>query len=125
MGVKSRYWWEHHALTNIASSYPNQSKILSGLIRKRGWTFGGAIELEMKAIIDCAFEFRDDDKVPVGYHQHIDCHMIFDVKITFSRKARYVAGAGGHQTEPSKDIMFCKCYNTGQHSNCSYRGSAK
>ena len=56
----------------------------------------------MKAI-DCAFEFRDDDKMPVGY-QHIDCHMIFDVKITLDRKARYVAG--GHQTEPTKDITF-------------------
>jgi hypothetical protein len=55
------------------------------------------IELEMKAI-DCAFEFRD-----VGY-QHIDCHMIFDVKITLDREARYIAA--GHQTEPSKDIMF-------------------
>jgi hypothetical protein len=62
----------------------------------------------MKAI-DCAFEFRDDDKMPpVGYqpvgYQHIDCHMIFDVKITLDRKARYVAG--GHQTELSKDITF-------------------
>ena len=56
----------------------------------------------MKAI-DCAFEFREDDKIPVGY-QHIDCHMIFDVKITLDRKPRYVAG--GHQTEPTKDVTF-------------------
>jgi hypothetical protein len=56
----------------------------------------------MKAI-ECAFEFRDDDKMPVGY-QHIDCHMVFDVKITLDRKARYIAG--GHQTEPTKDVTF-------------------
>ena len=56
----------------------------------------------MKAI-DCAFEFRDDDKMPVG-HQHIDCHMVFDVKITLDCKAQYVAG--GHQTKPTKDVTF-------------------
>jgi len=53
--------------------------------------------------IEPAFEFREDDAMPVGY-QHIDCHMIFDVKITLERKARYVAG--GHQTEPTKDVTF-------------------
>ena len=61
-----------------------------------------AIEKEMKAI-DCAFEFPSDNKAPVGY-QKIDCHMVFDVKMTLERKARYVAG--GHQTEPSKDVTF-------------------
>jgi hypothetical protein len=50
-----------------------------------------AIEKEMKNI-DCAFHFPKD------------CHMIFDVKMTLERKARYVAG--GHQTEPTKDITF-------------------
>ncbi len=30
--------------------------------------------------------------------------MIFDVKMTLEQKARYVAG--GHQTEPSKDVTF-------------------
>jgi hypothetical protein len=39
-----------------------------------------AIKKEMKAI-ECAFEFKDNGKMPVG-HQHINCHMIFDVKIT-------------------------------------------
>jgi hypothetical protein len=61
-----------------------------------------AIEKEMKAI-ECAFEFKDDDKMPVG-HQHIDCHMVFDVKITLDRKARYVAG--GNQAEPTKEVTF-------------------
>jgi hypothetical protein len=53
--------------------------------------------------IGCAFEFPADDKPPVGY-QKIDCPMIFDVKMTLERKARYVAG--GHQTEPTKGITF-------------------
>ena len=32
---------------------------------------------------------------PVGY-EHINCHLIFDVKMYFRRKARFVAG--GHTT---------------------------
>jgi hypothetical protein len=55
-----------------------------------------AIEKEMKAIKH-AFEFCNNSVMPVGY-QKIDCHMIFDVKITLDCKARYLAG--GHQTEP-------------------------
>jgi hypothetical protein len=59
-----------------------KSKRLFGLIGKWGLTFGRKplLEKEMKAI-ECAFEFKDDDQMPVG-HQHIDCHMVFDVKIT-------------------------------------------
>jgi hypothetical protein len=53
--------------------------------------------------IDCAFEFPSDNKAPVGY-QKIDCHMVFDIKMTLERKAWYVTS--GHQTEPSKDITF-------------------
>lgn len=53
--------------------------------------------------INCAFHFPKDGKAPIGF-QKIDCHMIFDVKMTLERKARYVAG--GHQTEPTKDITF-------------------
>ena len=34
---------------------------------------------------------------PVGYQQ-IPCHMIFDVKMDFTRKVRYVAE--GHKTDP-------------------------
>jgi hypothetical protein len=56
----------------------------------------------MKAI-ERAFEFKDDDQMPVG-HQHINCHMVSDVKITLDRKVRYVAG--GHQTKPTKDVTF-------------------
>ena len=51
-----------------------------------------------------AFQFVDDDKVPVGYKK-IDCHMIFDVKLVgLIRKARFVAG--GHQTDPPADLVF-------------------
>ena len=44
----------------------------------------------MKNILS-AFEFIDDDVVP-KFYKHIDCHMIFDVKMDLTRKARFVAG---------------------------------
>jgi len=37
-----------------------------------------AIDKEMRNVIP-AFQFIDDDKVPIGY-KFIKCHMIFDVK---------------------------------------------
>jgi hypothetical protein len=43
-----------------------------------------------------AFEFNDNDKIPVGY-KHITCHIIFDIKSNLTRKARLVGGI--HQTE--------------------------
>ena len=64
------------------------------------WT--KAIEKEMKNVM-IAFEFRDDDKMPVGY-KHIDCHMIFAVKMDLTRKARLVAG--GHQTNVPKALTY-------------------
>jgi hypothetical protein len=39
-----------------------------------------AIEKAMRTI-NCAFKFPEDNREPVGY-QKIDCHMIFDVKMT-------------------------------------------
>ena len=37
-----------------------------------------AIDKEMRNVMP-AFEFCDDNKMPVGY-KHIDCHMVFDIK---------------------------------------------
>jgi hypothetical protein len=71
--------------------------------RDTGTTFWqDAISKEL-GTIDCALEFSEDGKAPVGY-QRINCHMIFDVKMTLQRKARFVAG--GHLTEPTKDMTF-------------------
>ncbi len=54
-----------------------------------------------------AFKFlEEDENIPFGY-KWIRCHMIFDVKMDFTRKARFVAG--GHRTDPI-------CHNLFQHS---------
>ena len=51
-----------------------------------------------------AFEILDEDApAPVG-HQQIRCHMIFDVKLDLTRKARYVAG--GHVTEAPSALTY-------------------
>jgi hypothetical protein len=60
------------------------------------------VEKEMQTI-NCALQFPKDNRALVGY-QKIDCHMVFDVKMTLEQKARYVAS--GHQMEPTKDITF-------------------
>jgi hypothetical protein len=62
-----------------------------------------AIQKEMKnnAI---AFEFLEPHAaVPLGYKK-ITLHMIFDVKMDFTRKARLVAG--GHLTDPPASITY-------------------
>ncbi len=55
-----------------------------------------AIMKEMKNVLP-AFEFHPVGHKPVGY-KWIPLHMIFDVKMDFTRKARLVAG--GHVTDP-------------------------
>ena len=50
-----------------------------------------------------AFEFRDGDKMPIGYKE-IGCHMIFDVKMDLTSKSQLVAR--GHKTDPPKDSTY-------------------
>ena len=51
-----------------------------------------------------AFQFlEDNEQVPIGY-KWIRCHMIFDVKMDFTRKARFVAG--GHMTNPPTSLTY-------------------
>ena len=62
-----------------------------------------AIEKEMKNCF-MAFEILPNGTVvPVGYTK-IQCHMIFDIKMDFTRKARFVAG--GHLTDPPKETVY-------------------
>jgi Reverse transcriptase (RNA-dependent DNA polymerase) len=51
----------------------------------------------MSVIMPVMKLLEHDTKPPVGF-QEIPCHMIFDVKVDFTRKARYVGG--GHVTKP-------------------------
>jgi hypothetical protein len=81
--VKSRYWQRTHKYGIVVPKSVEEALCTDKETWTEFWT--KAIEKEMKNI-EPAFEFHDDDIMPVGY-QHIDCHMIFDVKITLERKA--------------------------------------
>jgi hypothetical protein len=62
---------------------------------KTYWT--EAIKKEMAVILPAVRILDEGKNPPVGY-QVIPCHMIFDVKSDFTRKARFVGG--GHVTDP-------------------------
>ena len=99
--VKSRYWVRTH---KFGIELPKSVKEALAIDERNSNDFWRkAIEKEMKNV-SVAFEFRDDDIVP-KFYKKIDCHMIFDVKMDLTRKARLVAG--GHQTEaPPKETTF-------------------
>ena len=62
-----------------------------------------AINKEMSNV-KIAFKFLDKgDPPPVGYKQ-IRCHIIFDIKMDLTRKARFVAG--GHMTDPPSSMTY-------------------
>ena len=51
-----------------------------------------------------AFHILDHgEENPVGY-EHINCHLIFDSKMDFRRKAQFVAG--GHTTKPPAESTY-------------------
>jgi hypothetical protein len=98
--VKSRYWKRTH---KFGIEMPKSIQEAFAIDRRTGTDFWRkAIEKEMKNI-QVAFEFRDDNVVPIGY-KHIQCHLIFDIKSDLTRKARYVAG--GHMTNPPKESVY-------------------
>jgi hypothetical protein len=51
-----------------------------------------------------AFEVQDKGKSPPVGYRRIPCHLIFDIKMDFTRKARLVAG--GHVTDPPSSITY-------------------
>jgi hypothetical protein len=62
-----------------------------------------AIQKELRNV-KVAFKFLDQGvSAPIG-HKKIPCHIIFDVKMDFTRKARFVAG--GHKTYPPSSVTY-------------------
>ncbi len=62
-----------------------------------------AIEKEMKHVRP-AFNVLDAGANPPLMSKCIPCHMIFDIKLDFTRKARFVAG--GHVTDPPSSLTY-------------------
>lgn len=93
--VKSRYWKRTHKYGIEVPKSVDQALAIDNATGTSFWK--KAIEKEMLNVMP-AFKFLEEgESIPVGY-QKIMCHMIFDVKLDFTRKARFVAG--GHTTDP-------------------------
>jgi len=101
MKVKSKYWTKTH---KFGIELPKTVAEALEIDRKTGTDhWKRAIEKEMKNN-RVAFKVLNSDKdIPIGYKE-ITCHMVFDVKMDLTRKARFVAG--GHKTAPSKESVY-------------------
>jgi hypothetical protein len=99
--VKTRYWQRTH---KYGICLPKSVAEALELDKENGNNlWHEAIQKELKNV-KIAFKFLEEgDKAPVGYKQ-IPCHIIFDVKMDFTRKARFVAG--GHKTDPPALITY-------------------
>jgi len=62
-----------------------------------------AIEKEMRHVM-CAFNILEEGAPEPKMSKRIPCHLIFDIKMDFTRKARFVAG--GYVTDPPSSITF-------------------
>ena len=100
--VKTRYWKK---MVKYGIKLPHSVKEALQFDRDSGTTFWrDAITKEMRNVMPAFKILEGDESVPVGY-KHIDCHMIFDIKLEgLVRKARFVGG--GHQTDPPKASVF-------------------
>ena len=107
--VKSRYWKTSH---KYGVKLPHSVQEALQIDKETGTDFWWkAIQKEMKRVM-VAFEFEDGltpeqvrhDKSAYVAFQEIACHMIFDVKMDLTRKARFVAG--GHLTEAPASITY-------------------
>jgi hypothetical protein len=62
-----------------------------------------AIAKEMRHVQPAFNILEANEKAPIGYKQ-IPCHMNFEIKMDFTRKARFVAG--GHMTDPPTYLTY-------------------
>jgi hypothetical protein len=104
--VKSKYWTRTHKFGIRIPKNVTEAKKLDTLNGNTLWW--DAICKEMTNV-RVAFETYDGsikDLVETQGYQHVDCHMIFDVKMgeNFRRKARMVGG--GHQTTTPTSLTY-------------------
>jgi hypothetical protein len=99
--VKSKYWQRTH---KYGIRLPKSVQEALQLDEENGNSlWHDAIQKELKNV-QIAFKFLgENEPTPVGYKQ-IPCHIIFDIKMDFTRKARFVAG--GHRTDPPSTLTY-------------------
>ena len=83
---------------------PKSVKDALRLDNENGNTFWkDAINKEMTNV-KVAFKFANKNSIPPPGFKQIRCHIIFDVKMDLTRKARFVAG--GHLTDPPTAMTY-------------------
>jgi len=99
--MKNRYFRKHQ---KYGIELPKTVQRALEIDRETGTTFWlKALQKEMSAV-GIAFKILENGEiVPVGYTK-INCHIIFDIKPNFTRKARLVAG--GHMTDSPASITY-------------------
>jgi len=99
--VKAKYWSKTH---KFGIRMPKSVKEALQIDQDTGTDFWRkAIDKEMKNVM-VAFKYTTAEDLDKN-SEHIVCHMIFDIKMDLTRKARLVAG--GHMTvAPSKDTTY-------------------
>ena len=100
--VKSKYWQRSH---KYGIEIPKNVEHAKRLDAKNNNTLWWDAICEEMSTVRVAFEEIEEDGIPRG-HTHIDCHLIFDVKLgeNYRRKARLVAG--GHKTSVPSSITY-------------------
>jgi hypothetical protein len=106
--IKNKYWRTSH---KFGIRLPKSAEEALRIDKETGTDFWAkAIAKELRKV-KVAWEARDElnlDQVRKGNQligfTEINCHMIFDVKMDFSRKARFVAG--GHMTDTPSSITY-------------------
>ena len=103
----SKYW---RTTEKMGITVPRTIEQAYALDKEDGTTlWQEAIAKEMKHVLpafkdgNCTVDQIKNHKALIGY-QKIRCHLIFDVKMDFTRKARFVAG--GHVTDPPDCITY-------------------
>ena len=116
-------WWVHKVakrrkrmIARLKAAYCRKGKMKFGLMvpgtvaeamkmdAENGNTlWHDAITLEMKNSRVAFHLLEKGEKAPVA-HTEITCHLIFDIKLDLTRKARYVAG--GHLTDVPANMTY-------------------
>ena len=108
--VKKKYWRTTH---KFGIRLPHSVKEALEIDKANGNTYWedaikkemGKAQVSYTAVDGCTPEdVRNGDVPSLNGFQEIKCHIVFDVKIDFTRKARFVAG--GHMTQTPTSLTY-------------------
>ncbi len=102
--IKRAVNWHHHISYKFGIPLPSSVADAECLDRINGKTLWmDALCKEMEAV-RIAFEVQDASITHIPGYKKIPGHVVWDVKMDFTQKARYVAG--GHHIDPPKSITY-------------------